>query len=103
MLFRSDLPDQNLSCGGRLVSTVPTQALTLMNNDFVLGQARLFAARLREVSLEPATQVDRAYLIALGRLPHPDERRLAAEYLNTGTLEGFAHVLLNLNEFVYIR
>ena len=98
-----DLPDQNLSCGGRLVSTVPTQALTLMNNDFVLGQARLFAARLREVSLEPGTQVDTAYRIALGRLPHPDERRLAAEYLKNGTLEGFAHVLLNLNEFVYIR
>ena len=98
-----DLPDQNLSCGGRLVSTVPTQALTLMNNDFVLGQARLFAARLREVTLNPVTQVDTAYRIALGRLPHPDERRLAAEYLQTGTLEGFAHVLLNLNEFVYIR
>ena len=98
-----DLPDQNLSCGGRLVSTVPTQALTLMNNDFVLGQARFFAGRLREVSLEPATQVDMAYRITLGRLPHADERRLAAEYLQTGTLEGFAHVLLNLNEFVYIR
>ena len=98
-----DLPDQNLSCGGRLVSTVPTQALTLMNNDFVLGQARFFAGRLREVSLEPATQVDTAYRITLGRLPHADERRLAAEYLQTGTLEGFAHVLLNLNEFVYIR
>ena len=33
-----DLPDQNLSCAGRIVSTVPTQALTLMNNDFVLAR-----------------------------------------------------------------
>ena len=28
---------------------------------------------------------------------------LASEYLKTGTLEGFAHVLINLNEFVYVR
>jgi hypothetical protein len=98
-----DLPDQNLSCGGRLVSTVPTQALTLMNNDFVLGQARLFASRLKEAAVDPARQIEMAYRIALGRPPRADESRLAAEYLKAGTLEGFAHVLLNLNEFIYIR
>ncbi len=95
-----DLPDQNLTCAARNVSTVPTQALTLMNNDFVLGQAKLFAARLKEQGGDP---VDAAYRLALGRAPRPDERRLAADYLRTGTLEGFAHVMLNLNEFVYLR
>lgn len=98
-----DLPDQNLTCAGRMVSTVPTQALTLMNNDFVLGQSRLFAARLREGALDADRQIENAYRVALGRPPRAEERRLAADYLKTGTLEGFAHVLLNLNEFVYIR
>jgi hypothetical protein len=98
-----DLPDQNISCAGRNVSTVPTQALTLMNNDFVLSQAKLFAARLREGSLDPAAQIETAYRIALGRSPRLDERRLGEDYLKSGTLEGFAHVLLNLNEFVYVR
>ncbi len=42
-----DLPNQNISCGARNVSTVPTQALTLMNDDFVLQQAQLFANRVR--------------------------------------------------------
>jgi hypothetical protein len=98
-----DLPDQNISCAGRNVSTVPTQALTLMNNDFVLGQARLFAARLREGSSDAGRQIEAAYRIALGRPPRADELRLASEYLKTGTLEGFAHVLINLNEFVYVR
>ena len=45
-----DLPNQNLSCGARNVSTVPTQALTLMNDDFVLKQAQLFANRLEEAA-----------------------------------------------------
>jgi len=98
-----DLPDQNISCAGRNVSTVPTQALTLMNNDFVLGQAKLFAARIREAAIGPNAQIDAAYQIALGRPPQAEERRLAVDYLQAGTLEGFAHVLLNLNEFVYLR
>ena len=38
-----DLPDQNVTAAARNVSTVPTQALTLVNNPFVLGQAQLFA------------------------------------------------------------
>ena len=42
-----DLPDQNTSCGRRNVSTVPTQALTLLNDEFVLRQAKLFADRVR--------------------------------------------------------
>jgi len=41
-----NLPDQNVTAAARHVSTVPTQALTLLNNPFVLGQARLFAERL---------------------------------------------------------
>ena len=44
MLESFDLPDQNISCGARAVSTVPTQALMLMNDEFVVKQAELFAA-----------------------------------------------------------
>ena len=35
-----DHPDQNLTAAARNVATVPTQALTLMNNEFVLRQRR---------------------------------------------------------------
>ena len=45
-----DLPDQNTSCGRRNVSTVPTQALTLLNDEFVLRQAKLFADRVEEAA-----------------------------------------------------
>jgi hypothetical protein len=98
-----DLPNQNISCGARNISTVPTQALTLMNDDFVLRQAQLFADRLKEAEKEPARQIDLAYRLALGRLPIETELRTNLEFLKSNQLVDFTHVLLNLNEFLYER
>ncbi|MBM3774736.1 MAG: DUF1553 domain-containing protein [Acidobacteria bacterium] len=99
-----DLPDQNTSCGARNVSTVPTQALTLLNDEFVLRQSGLFAGRIAEAApANPARQVEAAYQIALSRPPSKVERRLGLEFLQQHQLADFAHVLLNLNEFLYIR
>jgi hypothetical protein len=99
-----DLPDQNTSCGRRNVSTVPTQALTLLNDDFVLRQSKLFADRVEEASRgDSAKQVDLAYRIALSRPPRADEARLGVEFLQKRSLADFTHVLLNLNEFLYVR
>src|SRR5450759_4873585 len=92
------------SCGARNVSTVPTQALMLMNDEFVLNQARLFAGRLREAApADAAKQIGLAYEIALSRPPSAEERRVALEFLGRHELEDFAHVVLNLNEFLYAR
>jgi hypothetical protein len=99
-----DLPNQNLACGARTITTVPTQALTLMNNDFVLKQAQLFANRLQEAAPADASrQIDLAYQIALARLPRPEEKRLAVDFLNNRSLADFTNVILNLNEFLYTR
>ena len=81
MLEIFDLPNQNISCGARNVSTVPTQALALMNDDFVLRQAQLFANRLQEAAPDnPAKQVDLAYQLALNRPPDALERKLALDF-----------------------
>ena len=65
-----DLPDQNQTAAARNVSTVATQALTLMNNAFVLRQAELFADRLERAEPHDLDkQVDLAYRIALTRPP----------------------------------
>ena len=99
-----DLPDQNITCGRRNVSTVPTQALTLLNDDFVLRQAQLFADRVAESAPnDKAAQIRTAYEIALGRLPSEEERSLARDFLEKHKLVDFTHVLMNLNEFLYIR
>ena len=99
-----DLPDQNITCSRRNVSTVPTQALTLLNDDFVLRQAQLFADRIQEAAPRDAeAQIRTAYAIALSRPPTDDEIRLALDFLKKEKLVDFAHVMLNLNEFVYMR
>ena len=105
MLDAFDLPNQNISCGVRNTSTVPTQALALMNDEFVVRQAELLAARIVEAAPgDTGKQIDAAYRIALTRLPTDAERQLALGFLTSGrTMVDFANVILNLNEFLYIR
>ena len=99
-----DLPDQNITCGRRNVSTVPTQALTLLHNEFVIAQAGRFAARvMAEAGPSPEAQLERAYWLALGRPPEAGERAAGMSFLASQPLAGLTHVLLNLNEFVYLR
>ena len=99
-----DLPDQNVSSAARYVSTVPTQALTLLNDPFVMRHAQLFADRVKkEAGDDPAGQIDLAYRIALTRPPTATELAIALDATRTGSLVDFTHVLLNVNEFVYAR
>ena len=99
-----DLPDQNQTAAARNVSTVSTQALTLMNNPFVLNQAELFAERLeREAPGNLDAQIDLAYLIALTRKPTDAEREVARGLATEQSLVDFTHVMMNLNEFLYLR
>jgi mono/diheme cytochrome c family protein len=99
-----DLPDQNSACGRRNVSTVPTQALTLLNDEFVLHQAELFADRVKQAAPDDTTkQIDLAYRIAVSRPPRAEEAALATQFVKTHSLADFTHVLFNLNEFLYAR
>ena len=98
-----DHPDMNVVAGARNVSTVPTQALTLLNNPFVLAQAARLAERVAAQAREPESQVDLAYRIAVGRAPTGPEMAIALELIARQSLASFAHVLLNLDEFVYMR
>ena len=99
-----DLPDQNQTASARNVSTVAPQALTLMNNEFVLRQADLFAQRLEAAAPnDPAQQIDLAYRIALTRAPSTEEAKVAKTLVTEQSLVDLTHVLFNLNEFLYLR
>jgi hypothetical protein len=100
-----DLPDPNVTAAGRNVSTVATQALTLVNNPFVLGQARLFAERLKEElpTGDASARIDRAYRVALSRAPTVEEAAIALALVESGSLVDLTHVIMNLNEFLYSR
>ncbi|MBY0504066.1 MAG: PSD1 and planctomycete cytochrome C domain-containing protein [Bryobacteraceae bacterium] len=94
-----DYPLPISTIGARNQSTVPTQALMLMNNEFVLGEAARWAARVSGAK-DPVAQM---YQEAFSRPPDAREQAEAREYLRQGgTLAGFAHVLFNSPEFLYV-
>jgi hypothetical protein len=105
----------------------------LLNSKLVFDQARAFAGRvLREAGPQPEQVIDRAYRLALGRVPAGEERASLLAFLTkqTETLRprlgtsnppptpadappdvdpaqaaavvDLCHVLLNLNEFLYV-
>jgi len=77
-----DLPRMEPNCEARESSTVAPQSLMLMNNDFILEQAEHFARRVHaEAGDDAEAQIRRAWLLALGRAPQPEEAREAAEFL----------------------
>ncbi|MCI0660816.1 MAG: PSD1 and planctomycete cytochrome C domain-containing protein [Acidobacteria bacterium] len=113
-----DCPATTVTSPVRSVSTVSPQALALMNNEFVLGQAGYFAERVeREGGSARKGQIARAFKIALGRSPSGKEIEWASSFLNTQTkgyqqrkhdrpgfaaLRDFCHAIINLNEFLYV-
>ncbi|HVU85831.1 MAG TPA: DUF1549 and DUF1553 domain-containing protein [Pirellulales bacterium] len=119
-----DFPDTNGSCEQRVVSTVAPQALTWFNGAFIREQAQALAARLaREAGDDDRARVDLAYRLAMARPASDAERdavlgflarqtrRIAAENQQAKepvdarqrALTDFCLVLLNGNEFVYVR
>ena len=113
LLDAFDAPDGSITTCSRNSTTIPTQALLLINGEWSLDRARAFAGRLRSLDA-PGDRVDIAYRIAFGRAPGPDERAEAIAFLETqGSLDGdgsgadaalvdLCHALLNSNEFLYV-
>jgi hypothetical protein len=121
-----DLADTTQPVAQRSISTVAPQALALLNNQFVHEQSVAFADRVHSEAGDDSTaQIDRAWWLALSREPSPGEREaalrhlevqrsnlteaataegkpLAAEAARQQALASLCHVLLNLNEFIYV-
>lgn len=64
-----DAPDANQSIEARTESTVPTQALFLLNNPFVTEQAAGLAQRMLSASSDPGERVRVGYQWAWSRTP----------------------------------
>ncbi len=78
-----DMADPNLIVGKRDVTTVPTQALYLMNNPFVLRQAEQLARRvLAHGGLDQPGRIELAYRLTLGRAPTESEKATVTSFLN---------------------
>lgn len=96
----------------RYSTTVPQQALFLMNGRFVMEQVRSLAARpdLSSVS-SPEEKITRLYRLLYGRRPLPNEIDLGLQFLHEvrpgpesklTPWEQYAQVLLLANEFAFV-
>lgn len=117
LLADFDLADTDTSCPVRFVTTQPTQALGMMNGDFIQQQARVFAERVRSEAGGPDAAdtracVERAIERALVRQAAADEVNQGLSLIDTlentegispgRALELYCLMLLNLNEFAYL-
>ena len=73
MFLAFDMPVPFSTMGRRNVSNVPAQALTLMNDPMVVGQARLWARRVMRNGQSARVRLDQLYETAFGRRPTDQE------------------------------
>ncbi len=111
-VFRTfDFASPDTCTAQRHTTTVPQQALFLMNSPFVVEQAKRSAARTNGIVKEEL-RIDRLYRMALGRAAEADELATALRFLSAakaaGELQGltpweqYAQVLLLSNEFAFV-
>lgn len=112
-----DVADPDASCPVRFVTTQPTQALGMMNGEFLHTQARVFAERVRREAGgtnddQTAAMVRRAIEMALVRPATDEEVARGVALIDTleekdgvgpgRALELYCLLVLNLNEFAYL-
>jgi Protein of unknown function (DUF1553)/Protein of unknown function (DUF1549)/Planctomycete cytochrome C len=81
-----DFPEPSETKGRREVTTVPTQALFLMNSQFVREQANRAAEKLlKSGEASEQERIAKVYREVLGRAPNPEELKQSAEYLKAAS------------------
>jgi hypothetical protein len=108
-----DFPTPFTTMGRRSTSNVPAQALTLMNNPFVIQQADRWV-RSTEQLADRQDRIRQLYLTAFTRPATDDEVAAAEHFLDAQAADygsatdsrawtDLAHVLLNVKEFVFVE
>ena len=97
-----DCADPSQSIARRDTTLTAIQALTLLNNKFMVRMAEHFADGLAERHADLNSQVRAAYQQVTGRLPSADELSDLVAYTNEFGSANMCRVLLNLNGFVFV-
>ncbi len=106
-----DFPDANITSAKRSHTTVPQQQLFVLNSQFMVEQAKAFAARLeRESPEDDDSRIRLAFELAYSRPATDLEVELGLAYLagpsdeqdKLSRWERYAQVLLGANEFTYL-
>ncbi|MGL6073783.1 MAG: PSD1 and planctomycete cytochrome C domain-containing protein [Fimbriiglobus sp.] len=97
-----DKPAALNTFGRRDVSNVPTQALTLLNDPFVLGQAEAWGKRIAALQLTADERIEQMFLESLTRQPSPSEVERAKKLIEDGRYQDLALALINVKEFIHV-
>ena len=98
-----DAPVPQTSVEDRKVSTTAVQSLALLNGRLVAEESDYFAERVREeAGGDLRARITRAFRIAFGRRPRPDEMEQYARFAEENGLASVCRVLLNANELIYV-
>ena len=101
LLDTFDCPDPSSTAPRRTVTTTPLQALSLLNNAFVLRMADHFSNRVKkDAGNDLEQQVKRAFQLVYSRDPDAEETDWAVELVRGHGLNSLARALFNSNEFV---
>ena len=101
-----DAQDGRESCSRREETVTAPQALWLMNDPLSNQAAKVFGERLATLAKNDLPiQVQLGYRMALSREPDSRELQLALEYMkpHPDDSEKLAWMLINLDEFIYVR
>ena len=103
-LTRLDCPDPANLTPVRTSTTTALQSLALLNNDFMLRQAELFARRIEAEmpKTDLRQRVERSFWLAFGRSPEVEEREVAERLAAQHGLHVVCRFLLNASEFVHV-
>ena len=121
MMELFDAPTTTDSCAERMQSVVPTQALVLMNDEFVEDHAGFLAQRaVAEAGESLQRAIERMQMLALARVPSAERLKQAVAFVEARegvyakepaaaqtprqrALTDLAHVLFNSSEFIYVE
>jgi hypothetical protein len=98
-----DCADPSMRVDKRNESVSAPQALALLNNGFMVVQARHFAERVEmESGPDLEKQLNLAFALALDRAPTPEEAAKLLPYARQFGLPNLCRLLYNLNEFAFV-
>ncbi len=104
MLDALDCPLPSMKTPKRSATTTSLQALSLMNNPFVERMAKALAARATAAGPGSMDErIARAFELALGRPPRPEEAASGAALADEAGLEALCWALFNTSEFLYVQ
>jgi hypothetical protein len=98
-----DCPDNAFATPRRASTTTPLQALTMLNHSFPFDMAEGFAKRLTSEADTTSERIVKAYLLAYGRDPMPEELANALVFAKTHGLTSLCRVIFNSSEFIYVK